>query len=139
MPYPLELPRMRRAVVPLVRPGNAVVGEVVANCLPALAAVVRPLHHLSEPRARLRRIDTVWINRRSLDVINLPPGEVRPAHLPLLALAVRRQHKRTFLRSNQHSNLAHKRTSSIVSEFYLLALCLPLPSPWNLIILPSPS
>ena len=41
MPDPLELPRMRRAVVPLVRAGNAVVDELVAHRLPGLAAVVR--------------------------------------------------------------------------------------------------
>ncbi len=31
VPYTLELPRMRRAVVPLMGAGNAVVGEFVAD------------------------------------------------------------------------------------------------------------
>ena len=41
MPDALELPGMRRAVVPLVRAGDAVVDELVADRLPGLAAVVR--------------------------------------------------------------------------------------------------
>jgi hypothetical protein len=40
MPDALELPGMRRAVVPLVRAGDAVVDELVAHRLPGLAAVV---------------------------------------------------------------------------------------------------
>ena len=43
VPDALELPRMRRAVVPLVRAGHAVVDELVADRLPRLAAVVRAL------------------------------------------------------------------------------------------------
>ena len=49
VPHPLEFPRMRRAVVPLVRAGHAVVHELVAHRLPRLAAVVRALDHLPEP------------------------------------------------------------------------------------------
>ena len=45
MPDPLELPGMRRAVVPLVRAGDAVVDELVAHRLPGLAAVVGALDH----------------------------------------------------------------------------------------------
>src|SRR5208282_3849660 len=40
MPHSLEFPRMRRTVVPLMSAGNAVVHELVANCLPGLPAVV---------------------------------------------------------------------------------------------------
>ena len=40
MPDALELPGMRRAVVPLVSAGDAVVDELVAHRLPGLAAVV---------------------------------------------------------------------------------------------------
>ena len=43
MPDALELPGVRRAVVPLVRAGNAVVDEFVAHRLPGLAAIVRAL------------------------------------------------------------------------------------------------
>ena len=57
VPDALELPRVRRAVVPLVRAGHAVVGELVADRLPGLAAVVGALDHLAEPAAGLRRVD----------------------------------------------------------------------------------
>ena len=43
MPDALELPGVRRAVVPLVRAGHAVVDELVAHRLPGLAAVVGAL------------------------------------------------------------------------------------------------
>ena len=47
MPDPLELPRVRRPVVPLVGAGGAVVGELVAHRLPGRAAVIGALDHLS--------------------------------------------------------------------------------------------
>ena len=72
MPDALELPGMRRAVVPLVRAGNAVVVELVADRLPGLAAVVGALDQLAEPAAGLRRIESIRIDGRSLDVVNLP-------------------------------------------------------------------
>ena len=65
MPDALELPGMRRAVVPLVRAGNAVVCELVADRLPGLAAVVGALDDLSEPAAGLRRIQPVRDRRAS--------------------------------------------------------------------------
>src|SRR5687767_14196657 len=40
MPDTLELPRMRRAVVPLMRAGDAVIDKLVADSLPGLAAVI---------------------------------------------------------------------------------------------------
>ena len=43
VPDPLELPGMRRAVVPLVGAGHAVVDELVAHRLPGLAAIVGAL------------------------------------------------------------------------------------------------
>ena len=85
VPDALELPRMRRAVVPLVRAGHAVVDELVARRLPRLAAVVRPLDDLPEPAARLRRVDAVRVGRRSLEVVDLPAAEMRPADVPLSA------------------------------------------------------
>ena len=66
MPDSLELPGMRRAVVPLVRAGDAVVDELVIHRLPGLAAVVRALDQLPEPAAGLRRIQAIRIDRRSL-------------------------------------------------------------------------
>src|SRR6185437_13510755 len=53
VPDPLELPRVRRAVVPLVRAGDAVVGEILAHRLPGLATVVRSLDQLAEPATGL--------------------------------------------------------------------------------------
>ena len=67
MPDALELPGVRRAVVPLVRAGDAVVDELVAHRLPRLAAVVRALDHLPEPAARLRRIQPIRVSGRSLE------------------------------------------------------------------------
>ena len=49
MPDALELPRPRRAVVPEVLADLALVGEVVADRIQRLAAVVGPLDHLPEP------------------------------------------------------------------------------------------
>ena len=59
VPDALELPGVRRAVVPLVGAGHAVVGELVADRLPRLAAVVGALDHLPEPAAGLRRVEPV--------------------------------------------------------------------------------
>ena len=72
MPDALELPGMRRAVVPLMRAGNAVVRELVADRLPGLAAIVGALDHLAEPAAGLRGIQAVRIGRRALQVVDLP-------------------------------------------------------------------
>src|SRR6187402_114065 len=49
VPDTLELPRVRRAVVPLVRSGDAVVEEFVADRVPGKTTVIRPLHHLPKP------------------------------------------------------------------------------------------
>src|SRR5438132_390220 len=107
MPHSLELPRMLRAVVPLMRSERlaigtgGVIGELItlplghpirrllgfpAWHLPRLAAVVRALDDLSEPAAGLRCIDAVRVHRRTLQVVHLPPCKVRTAHIPLLAL-----------------------------------------------------
>src|SRR3712207_8324361 len=45
--------------------------------LPRLAAVVRPLHDLSVPAGRLGCVDAVRIRWRALDVVDLPPAEMR--------------------------------------------------------------
>ena len=75
MPDALELPRVRRAVVPLMRARHAVVLELVADRLPRLAAVVGALDHLAEPAAALRRVDAIRVRRRPLEVIHLPAAE----------------------------------------------------------------
>ena len=85
MPYTLELPRMLRAIVPLVRGercagfGGDVIDELVAlplgeafggrgrlarrgpRLVPGSAAVVGALNNLSEPATRLRRVDPIRI------------------------------------------------------------------------------
>src|SRR3990170_7776459 len=96
MPDALELPRVRRAVVPLVRGQGlagfrrSVVNELVAlglehafrcggrfaggcsRLVPRLAAVIRALNDLAKPAAALRRINTIRIDGGSLKVIHLP-------------------------------------------------------------------
>ena len=107
MPDSLELPRVRRAVVPLVSAGDAVVLELVADRLPRLAAVVGALDHLAEPAAGLRRIQPVRVDGRALEVVDLPAREVGAADLPSLALGVRRQDERALARADQDSYSAH--------------------------------
>ena len=96
MPDSLELPGVRRAVVPLVSAGVAVVHELVADRLPRLAAVVGALNHLPEPAAGLRRIQPVRVDGRALQVVDLPARKVGAADVPPLALAVRRQDERAL-------------------------------------------
>src|SRR5262249_24196269 len=57
MPDALDLPGARRAVVPLVRAGHAGVGEVVADGLPVLSAVVGALNLLAEPACALTCVE----------------------------------------------------------------------------------
>src|SRR5476651_1341902 len=98
MPDAFEFPRMLRAVIPLMCSRHTVVNEhaalafghsvrafeilrAAARRLPRFAAIVRALNDLSEPRARLRRVQSIRINRRTFDVINFPASKMRPAHL----------------------------------------------------------
>src|SRR5207245_10333455 len=66
------------------------------------------LNDLPEPRARLRRVNPVRINRRPFHMINLPARKMRPVHLPILALRIRSQDECAFLCTNQYSYSAHK-------------------------------
>src|SRR4051794_22863857 len=109
MPDAGELPRVLRSVIPLVRAGDAVVDELVADRLPRPTAVVRTLHRLSEPPTGLRGIEPVRIDRRALEVVHLPAREVGTADVPAFALLVRCQHERAFARTNQNSHSAHPR------------------------------
>src|SRR5687767_13661070 len=99
---------MRRPVVPLMRSGNAFVGELIASRLPRLATVVRALNDLPEPAARLRRVKTVRVRRRSLDVVDLPSAEMRSAHIPAIARAVGRENETAFAGTHENSNAAHR-------------------------------
>src|SRR5260370_22856792 len=113
MPNALELPRMLRAVVPLMSgerlPGlrGGVVHKLVALAFgrasraglfarrrswlcPGLAAVIGALDDLPEPAAALRSKDAIRVGGRTLDVVHLPAGKISAANVPILALAVRR-------------------------------------------------
>src|SRR5438270_5016104 len=70
VPVARELPGMLRAVVPLMRAGDAVVGERVANRLPRLAPVVRALDDLAVPPGGLRCIQPILIDRRRIEVVD---------------------------------------------------------------------
>ena len=74
---------------------------------PGLAAVIGPLNDLPEPSAGLRGIDSVGVNRRTLQVIELPPGKVRAAYFPVFALAIRREDESALASANQYTNSAH--------------------------------
>src|SRR5262249_17282209 len=78
-----------------------------AHRLPRPAAVVGALDQLSEPAGALGRVDTIRIGRRSLEMVDLPPSEVRTGDAPPIPLAVRFQHERALARANQHPNPAH--------------------------------
>ena len=110
MPHALEFPRTLSSVIPLMRGerlagfGGGIVSELVAGhfwrtwgrrfsggrsrLVPGLAAVIRALNDLSEPAARLRGVDSIWISGRSLEVIHLPAGKMRAADIPFFTLAV---------------------------------------------------
>ena len=109
MPDPLELPRMRRAVVPLVSAGDTVVQELVADGFPRLTAVVGALDELAEPSAGLRSVDTVGIHRRAFQVIELEAGKVRASDIPVFALTIRGQDECAFFRANQKADTAHEK------------------------------
>src|SRR5580704_15375585 len=61
VPDASELPRMWRAVIPLMCAGNAVVLELVSNGSPGLASVVRALEQLAKPTGRLRYVEAIRI------------------------------------------------------------------------------
>jgi hypothetical protein len=107
VPDALELPGMRRSIIPLVRARHAVVGEPVAHRLPRPTSVTRTLDDLPEPTARLRCVQPVWVGRRALDVIDLPAAEVRAADLRPPTPPVRRQEKCTLPRTHQDPYSAH--------------------------------
>src|SRR5579863_848946 len=108
MPDACELPRMRRAVVPRVRSGFAVVDELVADRLPRCAAIIRTLNQLTEPTRRLRGIDPVRLGRRAFHMIDLPTREMRTLDLPLRAFAVGRKDERALARAHEQPDGTHK-------------------------------
>ena len=90
VPDPGELPRVRRAVVPLVRARDAGVAEVLADRLPGRAAVVGALDHLAEPAGGLRGVEPVRIDRRAGDVVDLPAARSADRRRPTSAAARQR-------------------------------------------------
>src|SRR5579864_2757087 len=88
------------------------VGELVADRLPGLAAIIRPLDQLTEPAGRLREVDPVRVDRRSLEVVNVPARKVGPGDIPLLTPVIRRQDKRPLVRPDQNPNSAHASSSN---------------------------
>src|SRR4030081_1190632 len=119
MPDALELPRARRAVVPEVRAGRALVDELVPDRIRGLAAICGALDELPEPAGVLRGIDPVGINRRSFHVVDIPAGKVRTADVPLLALRFRRHDEGAIVGANHSPNSAH---ASLLPESSLRAL-----------------
>src|SRR5262245_26468693 len=131
MPDPLELPRVRCAVVPLVRGkgfagfSRRIVNKLVALALghafrgggrfaggcsrlvPALATVIRSLNDLAKPAARLRSVQPIRISGRSLEMIDFPARKVGTADVPPFALCVRCQDERALAGANQYSYSAH--------------------------------
>src|SRR5262249_26385825 len=107
VPDALELPGPRRAVVPLVGAGGALVGELVADRVPALAAVAGLLDELAEPAGILRRIEPIGVGRRALEVVDLPGGEGWWSDGPGVAPAIRSQDEGAFACTDQDTDGAH--------------------------------
>src|SRR6266699_3103979 len=107
VPDSLEFKGARRSVIPLMRAGFAIVGELALHRLPGLTAVVRTLDHLPKPAGVLRRVQPVRVGRRALNVVDLPPREVRATDIPLLAFRVRCHDERALVRAKQYPNPAH--------------------------------
>src|ERR1700686_2957407 len=107
MPDSLELPRVLRAIVPLVSAGYAVLDELVVHGLPRLPSVVGALNHLTVPAGGLGHIQPIRIGGRTLQMVDLPAPKVRTADVPLFALSVGRQDERALTCTHQHPYLAH--------------------------------
>src|SRR4051794_18672104 len=107
VPHTLKFPWMRRAVVPLVSTGNAVVGEVITDRFPRLTAIIGTLYNLSGPAAGLRRIDAVRIGGRTLHVIDFPAREVGTAYVPVSACAVGFKYEGTLSCADENSYVTH--------------------------------
>src|SRR5713101_4217103 len=99
--------------------GRSLVLAQRGQLLPVLAAVVGALNDLPEPTRVLCGIDPVRVNRRALDVVDIPASKVRAADVPLLALRVRGHDERPLMRTNQYPNSAH---ASLLPESSLPAL-----------------
>src|SRR5207248_886960 len=108
VPDARELPRVLRAVVPLMCAGNAVVGELIADRFPGLPTVVRALHYLPVPTGGLRRVHPVRIGRRRVQVVDLPAREQRALDVPTVTRSLRCQDERAFPRTHEEPHSAHR-------------------------------
>src|SRR5205807_10175406 len=93
--------------VPATRAGLAIADALVPPRLPRLAAVIAALDQLPVPACVLRGIQAIRINGRALEVIELPAPEEGAAHVPPVALAIRRQDERALPCPNQYPYPAH--------------------------------
>src|SRR5690606_16430629 len=142
VPHALELPWMRRAVVPEVRRQRRVrrvVREDVAfgdrealrrndrfagrraGAGPGLAAIVRALDDLAEPRGVLRHVDAVRVGWRGIHVVDLPAAEEGAVDLPFLARFVGGQDEGALAGAGQHADFAHGTSLSAGWIFVLVA------------------
>src|SRR6185503_3973340 len=76
---------------------------------PRLAAVVGALNDLSEPAAALRGVEAIRIRGGALEVVKLPAGEVRPAHVPFFTFSIGSQNKSALTGANEYAYIAHFR------------------------------
>src|SRR5207247_4386399 len=94
--------------IPPMRPGFALVAELVAYRLQGRPASVEALDDLPEPAVGLRREQPVRLRGRSLDVVDLPAGKVGPADVPVLAAPIRAQDERPLACTNQYPYATHR-------------------------------
>src|SRR5260370_242175 len=76
--------------------------------VPGLAGIVGALNDLPERAAGLRRVDSIRIDGRGIQMIHFPAAKKRTLDVPFLALAVPGQDKRTFLCTDQDADPTHK-------------------------------
>src|SRR5262249_15159123 len=88
-------------------PTGALVAELVADGLPAFPAVAGALDDLTEPAAGLRGVEPIRVGGRALEMIDLPAPEVRAAHVPVPARAVRGQDERALASADEYAYATH--------------------------------
>src|SRR5215218_9272413 len=107
----MELPGPQRPVIPLMLSGDPGIAEVVADGLPRRTSVIGPLDDLTEPPTRLRGIDPVRVDRRRLEVVDLPPRKVRAVDLPVRAALVRGEDEGSLASADENSCATHSHPS----------------------------
>src|SRR5207244_11194979 len=92
------------------RSGDLRTGRRV-GLVPGLAAVIGALNDLAEPVVGLRHVNALGIQRRTLQVIEIPTAKVRTADVPLLPLAVRSENEGSFTGADQDADRSHRLVS----------------------------